>query len=313
MSYASQFQKVKKLLTSITAGDLDRVLVSGGRVYAANGRMMASATFDTDLEFFVDGKTFGSSLVGRNVELSMEDNTVVVRSDKDTNRLASSIPKEFTRPSGDWQEVPEVMVTAFETLAPFQADDRTREWACAITMRDGLTFATNNLIMGVWEGGIDGVSASFPNWLVEYVLSLDAKPTGFIVEELWIGFKFADGTDLRSSRLGREMIDSAIEMGKSIELTETELPKDWYAAVEYVSSLPGCETVTIEPNRIYAETANGSREREIVSPTTKESLWDPAWITKVASIATHLDLDAYPDPAAWHAANVKGLIIGKVR
>lgn len=312
MSYATQFQKVKRVLSSIATGDLNRVLVQGGRIYATDDRMVVSTEFDTDLEFFVDGATFGAALQARNVVLSMDDQTLVVRSDKDTNRLASSELKTFQRPTGKWRDVPPIMLTAFKTLSPFQGEDRTREWSCAVTMRDGLTFATNNRIFGVWEGGAEDISVSFPNWLVDYVLGLEADLTGFIVEDLWIGFRFSDGTDVRSARLGRDMLDEAVEMGKAIEPTGAELPKGWSAAVQYVSELPGCDTLTIGPDRMYAETENGSRERKIESPTTKETMWDPAWINRVASAATHIDLEAWPNPSTWNGPRVKGLLLGKV-
>lgn len=313
MSYASQFQKVKKIVSSISANDLNRVLVQEGRIYATDDRMVISTTFDTDLEFFVDAATFGSALVGRNVQITMEDGMVVVKSEKDTNRVATIEARPLPRPEGDWIEVPPKLLHAFETLTPFQAEDRTREWACAITVRDGLMFATNNCILGVWEDGGSDINASFPSWLVEYVLSLDAEPTGLIVEEDWVAFKFDDGTEVRALRLAREMIDQAVEMGKAIERNGAELPEGWSAAIQYVADLPGCETVVIEPHRVYAETADGSRERAIDSPTTKESLWDPDWIVRVARAATNLDLDAWPNPATWYGPNVRGLIIGKVQ
>lgn len=309
MSYASQLDKIIKVISSVDVENLYRVLVTGGRIYASDDRMVVSTPFDSDLEFFVDAVTLRSALQGQNVRLSMKGDNLTVKSDEGTNRLKSVEFEPFKRPQGDWREVPEHMLKAFAALAPFQAKDRTREWACAITVRDGNTYATNNRILGVWEGGDEDISTTFPNWLIGYILSHDENPTAFIVEELWIGFTFEDGTEIKSAQVGTVMPQDVIDMGNAIKRDSPLLPSSWEQAVSYVVDLPSCDTLKITPERIYTETFNGSRERLISSPTTKESLWDPVWLHRMAELATNVDFDK--DPATWHGPDVKGLIIGK--
>lgn len=311
MSYLSQFLKVKPVLTSFTADNLDHVMVREGRIFATDDRITVSAPFRSDLEFVVHGETFGEAIKPKDVALSMEGECLVVRHGRSTTRIASAPLKDFLRPIGKWKPQPASMMPAFRALASFQAKDFTREWACGITIRNGKTYATDNQIFGVWEGGGDDIDATFMSWLVNYLIRFKEEPAGYIIEDNWIGFRFEDDTEVRSARLERELTEDAVAVGDSISRRGLPIPFGWFESVSYVSQLPRCDTLTIAPDFMSAKTDEGSRTREIKSPCSKETAWDPKLMKRIAHVATHIDLDAWPKPAPWYGRNVRGIIAGK--
>jgi len=313
MSLASQFRKIRKVFSTFNAGNINRVAVMDGRIFATDDRIIVSTPFDSDLSFMVDGETFGKAVTRDKATLTIDEaGDVIVTAGVFTASLVTSEPDPRMRPDGEWQPLPKNLLMAFEALQPFQSDDVSREWACAITIKDGHLFATNNYIFAVWddEDAAD-MDVSFPAWVVDYMLDLDEKPTGLCIHDDWIGLRFEDDTEILAFRLSREMEQSVMDMGLAIERVGEKIPEGWRKILSEVVEQPGADTVVITPTQLICETDKGTLVAEIASPTTVESQFSPKLLLTVVGIATHIDLDAAPNPSTWYGNNVRGLIAGK--
>jgi len=313
MSYATQFAKVKKVFMQLDAGGLNRVMVKGGRIYATDDRMVVSTPFDCELEFCVNGKAFGNAIARPSPSLHFSDDSLHVTSGDAVLTMTSTEVEDKMRPSGDWIALPKNLIHAFEALHKFQSQDVSREWACAITIKDRRLYATNNFVYGVWEEEDAGdLDVAFPAWVVAYVMDLGLTPVGMVDNETWIGLNYDDGTELLAFKVGRKMPESAIEMGKSIEKKGDEIQPGWKSAVIDACSLPGTDTLKITPDEITTSTSETNLTIKIDSPTSKDCLFSPELILPVLGVATHIDLEAAPAPSTWYGHNIRGLIAGKV-
>lgn len=314
MSIAAQYRRVKNVFSNFNAGDIDKVLVTGGRIYATDSRIIVSTPFDCALDFLVDGAKFGGAIVRKGASLRLDNDTLVIDADASTEYLTTGEVTSRTRPDGKWQPLPEQLLEAFRALRPFQSEDMSREWACSVTARRGHLFATNNFIFAIWEAPeLGDLDVAFPSWLVAYVLDIGEPPAEMCLHNDWIGLRWEDETEVLAFRLQREMEDKIVNMGLSVEKVGQELPKGFLSAIHEAAGIVGCETLTITPTEIIGESQEDRRVVKFASPTDKPVYFDPNLLLPVLTLATHLDLEAAPDPSSWYGDGVRGLIAGKVK
>ena len=307
------YQRVKGVLDTSIMDDLDKVQVSGGRLHSDDDRLSISTPVDSDLTFLVRGRHFASAVQRKHVDLSLDGSTLVVTSGNRVNELATASPRNFILPDGDWLEAGDWLKDSFKVLAPFMSTDRSRSWACGITVRDGKGYCTNNYAIGLWPGCPRELDVTFPVWCVDYINEMPHKLTHYIVEEKWIGLRFADGTEARSPRLSREFLKTAQEVGDKIEPVGNEISDKFRDVLMELIDVPDMDTIQISPDCCWVQRESGISKINIEAPTKKQSTWNPKLLKMCLEPATHMDFDAWPAPATWYGPDAYGMLAGKTK
>lgn len=320
MTLLSSFKKVKQAVVSADAGALSHVLVKDGRIYATDSRMTCSAPTDVADTFMVPGRELEKALtiLGEKHRLKVEETKIIVSEGTRRVTINTIPPSEawVAKLEGEFTEVPKGFRSALRVAAPFMSDDKTKVWACAVRIKNDRLYATNNvsLVAVECEGWAQGVDATLPDWVVNYILEREDAVTEIAVGDTFVCFKFADGSWLRSTRLSQEMPDMVpeklAEFFAALGHPEFALTDDWRRAYATVVQLSD-ESVTIAPGHISAGKGQAQVVAEVDSPVEEDTVWHPKFLGKVISASTHFDPRHYPKPATFVGTGITGVIAGR--
>lgn len=314
--------KVKRALSrQDIVSQLTHYSIKDGFIYAGDGRYVACAPIDCDQNFIVAGKEF-ERLVARLPSIDkvvVTDKDVTLRSARAHGSI-KTLPAEMdgvlATPGPVWNEPPPRLLDALETVRPFISDNAVHQFAlCACLGRDSIVATTNVSLIKVDCPSLDGSGQLLPLWAIDHILSRkDNDLVGIQIYPEYASFKWDDDSWIRTQLINGEFPSVAVKLFEKYEDPEWEIPADWREAFEFLVDLAG-DWIAIGANKMISEKDASKVEHEIPStpvPLSEDmSRWSTKFLEPVIKIATHWNLQKYPQPAEFKAQGVQGFIIGR--
>lgn len=309
--------------------------LKGGRVYASDGALTASAPISEALEHVVPAEELDKALqiFGSDAEYIWSEDTLLVKKGrrKMTIRLLKPDQVSLLEPTVSKQMVPKDFKQCLKKIRPFLSDDASRPWALTAWLRPDaggkhVCIATNNITVAEvsmedssrFESSID---IQIPNYAIDFLLNREQSVTHIGVENNKVSFWFEDDSQVTAQLFAVKMPEAVPNILSLLEkelagVSLFQLTDEWREAYKSIVMLSP-EELTIGPEIMKAGRKQCILEIEINShpprDTTKaESHWNPKFLSPVVDLATYIDLGSYPKASGFFGPGVRGLIIGKL-
>lgn len=317
-AYREAIEKVKNAVAEAdTVTPQSVYIVENGFVKASDSRMTAGTPWpNADHKFVVSAEPFERALrLMSNPILEIKENAIVVKE----GRRRVTIPVILGdavmhfEPEGDPEELPPGFIDAIKSLAPFMSDNKLQSWACGVIFTGALAIATNNVIVAACdlEESIGQDDFVVPDWAVVFLNKAKLDATEFAVTRHAITFWFEDGSWLRTAKLSQLAPEVLYRVLDNWGKPEFEIDDAWKSAYDFAVSFAD-DLVTITATDIVGGKLDKADARaDAVSPVEGEALFNPKYLSKVLSTATHFDPGAWPAPAPFYGRGLRGFIIGR--
>lgn len=193
-------------------------------------------------------------------------------------------------------------------LRPFISDDASRPWSNGILLRDGYAYATNNVIMARTPFAWDFGDINLPVYAVDELLRIGEEPAELLLQESALTFVLGDAW-LRAQLLTGEWPDVASRM--DVLEQGAPVPDGIAAAIEKI--LPFCPDPKL-PEIVFSKdgisTAEGEHCAAVEGITLPAGRYRAEVLLLVLTVATHMNLAAYPAPIAFEGDGVEGVFVG---
>lgn len=305
----------------------------GGRVYASDGALTASAPIDEKLEHVVPAEEFDKALqiFGSDADYIWSEDTLLVKKGKRrmTIRLLPPDQVSLLEPTAISQEVPKDFKACLKKIRPFISDDASRPWALTTWLKQDsagkhICLATNNI--SVVEVSMEELSkfnssmdVQIPNYAIDFLLGREQSVTNIGVENNKVSFWLDDDSNVTAQLFAVKMPDQIHSILDTIDDAGSEcflLTDEWREAYKSIGMLSP-EELTIGPETMSAGRKQALLEVEVSSqpprdPAKAASYWNPKFLGPVIDKVTHIDFGAYPKASRFHGPGIRGLIIGKL-
>jgi DNA polymerase III sliding clamp (beta) subunit (PCNA family) len=201
------------------------------------------------------------------------------------------------------------LLEVVKILRPFVSEDASRPWACGILLKEGMAFATNNIIVAGVPSPSLPIPLNLPSFLIDELIRLKQEPDTIRANANSITFMFKDGSWLKGSLLTTEWPDVRRMLPVDVDVV---VPDGLLSAVEQIS--PFCQD-TKQPYILLGsfgiQTSEGAKSAQFNGFSLPEAVFRSEPLINVLRAATNVDFSKYPAPCPFVGKdNLKGLIIG---
>lgn len=329
---------VKKVKGALSSKDyissLTHYHLKQGKIFAANGALVASAPVDEALEHVVPADELEKALniFGEDAEYIWSAETLLVKKSRKrmTVRLLAPEQVDLIEPVAELHKVPKRFISGMRSVRPFISDDATRPWALTAWLHRNqygshVWTATNNMTVAEADAESSDdklaqtIDCQIPNFAVDYVLARQEAVIGFGCTENKATFAFDDGSQITTQLFSVKMPEQVSKMVADCYDAPTQyqpLNSDWCDAYKTVVQISP-EEIVFKPNLMSAGKKQATMEVEIETQrprdiTKPDSYWNPKFLTPVVDAATKIDFGNYPNACKFYGDGVRGLMAGKV-
>lgn len=308
---------------------LTHFFIDAGRITGYNGRMALSSPIDLDLTLRPKAIEFIKALNTCKGVISMHampNGSLVVKSGAFKALVqCSTDPFPKLDITGTEVELSHSLLAPLKMLAPFISEDASREWSRGILFRGQTAVATNNIvIVEAWLKSVFPIEVNLPKNAVVELLRIGIEPDKMIVrqapndagelEVVGCTFMYPNGRWLMTHTISTQWPDITRVFARSGE--PKPIPPTLFSGVDDIS--PFCDedrriflssgTVSTVPG-IHVDAGTSS---EVEGLTVTDGCFNADALASLRSIATSLDLAAYPAPCLFYGDMVRGVIVGKL-
>lgn len=209
---------------------------------------------------------------------------------------------------GEEVPCPGGMVKALKAMQPFMATSNKRPILQSLYLSNGFAYATDGQVAAkIPAPTVEGLSLLLPPRLVDELIKNEADPVKVRLSENRATFFYSELNWIQSNVLeGRFPNVDKVLSGANIQ----EAPEIDGAVKDGVSKVLRFATgdyssVTFDDNGIKAG------EAIFYMDGLKTSYWNGKTLANVLAVATHADLEAYPNPAGWRGEDgIEGVLLG---
>jgi hypothetical protein len=316
---------IKRVRAAISSKDIvayqTHYLIKGGRIYAQNGRVKASAPFPIEGEFLVSGLEFERAVdrLPGDFKVEIMEDFVRIKSGRFRSDIRTLPADTFDMPKVEGTKVKvnfDQFLDTLRALRPFVSDNATKSFSLSIAFKGGKAYATNNVAMAMAEvsGLPKKVDVRLPVWAVDYILSVDSP----LKQSVWTAhnatFFWDDGTNMQTHLGADPFPDIAFKLMAEVGDCPFEITDDWRSAMLTMSDL-GEGELNILKDHVIVGKGKASTRADIKSPTPKDSdysRWNIGNLLPVMQSATHLDFTAWPKPMTFKWPGVRGLVAARM-
>lgn len=286
------------------------VTAEGDYLYASNGNVSMRIPYNGAPFSVVGADIDKATSILDDYELAVNDASVVIKRGRSRITIAQC-EERATRcdDSGEHFALPPDFTDVLRAVAPFISTDQTKRWACAVQLRNGYAYATNNVCL-VRANCATGVNVSLPDHLVKILLTRQ-QPVCMAVSQSNIAFIWDDRVIVSTTANSLAFPDGAVKMIDSAPLANVEITDEWRAAFELAATLASDE-LFIENDGIRVNRNSSKLQSDVqLMPLSTTTAWNPNFLAPAIGVATHFDPSPYPSPAPFRGDRVKGLIMGR--
>lgn len=297
---------------------LQAISVYGSRIQGTNGRLTIDAPC-ADLRgynFIVPCAPFLKAVDSCNGEpvltvkpdgssINVKRGTFKVNLPLDTT---DSFPHQL--PSGQpLSGVSGDLLPTLKVLRAFVSEDESRQWACGILFKDGVAYATNNVVVASMPTVSFPSALNLPRFFIDELLRLKREPIEILADDRSITFKFEDTSWIKSSLLATEWPPVEKMIPTSVEGIVLE---GLLSAVEQIT--PFCNDAK-QPVILFGsdgiKTLEGDKSAHFEGFDLPYGAYRSEPLGAVLRAADQVDFTTYPKPCPFAGPNgLKGLMIG---
>lgn len=223
------------------------------------------------------------------------------------------IPGDFPEVAPEGREIilNGSLLKAIKTLAPFIAEDASRQWARGILLRGQSAYATNNVVlMQYWLGYDFPIDLNIPRAAVIELLRIGEEPERLQLAENNVTFHFSGNRWLRTQTydLGWPDVDKVLS-GAGIP----EMPAPvavWDAAEELAPFVDELGRLFFTPGKVSTSQTEGDGASVEIPEIATEGCFHFKQVGLISSVVEKIDFSVYPRPCPFTGQNIRGVIVG---
>ena len=225
-----------------------------------------------------------------------------------------NIPQEM-EPIGTYTELPHGILEPLRVLAPFIAEDASRDWARGILLRGQSAFATNNVILvEKWVKYAFPIEANLPKTLIAELLRINIEPVGVQLATNSITFHYAGERWLCSQLYTTQWPDVSSILDEPV-VNLLSVPAAFWHALEALTPFVGDSgMVHISPNNVSTAVNLGEATESgatiQIENLPAEGSFNLKYLKQLKKITSSIDFAAYPKPCLFFGDNLRGAIAG---
>lgn len=292
-------------------------LLKGKRIYASDGRMMASAPFPSDIEALVPGNELELLVdrLGDKITMTLDGDVLKLSAGRQRGSIAILPPEEFgfPIPPEAWNKPPVSFLSALRTVRPFISDNATKPWALCAALYDGYMVGTTNVcLVEVACAKLKGNGTLVPCWAIDYLLSRTEPLVGMQAFEGALAWKWEDGSWMRTQLVQGDFPPAALKILADLTPPAWAISEEWRKAYVTMSGMT-TDVMEVHAERLCGKTGGAVSEYDVESPVPAAgvSRWTTKFLDPVLNIATHWQPDAWPNPAPFVGPGIRGVIMGR--
>jgi DNA polymerase III sliding clamp (beta) subunit (PCNA family) len=215
-------------------------------------------------------------------------------------------------PEGDIIPVSGDFMKAIRAIAPFIADDASREWARGILFRGTSAYATNNIIIvQYWLGHTFPVEVNVPKTAIAELIRINEEPTHLQVTATSITFHFTGNRWLRTQTFNNVWPDVNKVLDRPSN--QVKFPEDFFAGLAILKPfMDKLERVFFEDGKMSTH-ANDVEEGAVMMATglPATGIFNLVQLTSLEGLIDSIDLTQYPAPCLFYGGDrIRGAMVG---
>ena len=221
------------------------------------------------------------------------------------------IPGDFPEvgPEGIPIKIENGILPALKILAPFIAEDASRQWARGILLRGDSAFATNNVaLLQYWLGSPFPIDLNIPKAAVAELLRIGEEPVEVLVADASVTFKFEGDRWLRTQTYDLAWPDVTPILDRPS--TQQTVPDGLWEAVEDLSPfVDDIGRLFLSEGKISTSTEDGAGASvDIANPHA--GCYHFKQLALLSKVVQTIDLSCYPLPALFTGDRIRGALSG---
>jgi len=214
------------------------------------------------------------------------------------------------KPSGMPADIPgDVILKAFNRLAPFVATDGLRPWANGIMLRGSSAFATNNVVLvEAWLGAELPLTANIPLSAVKAVIAQKQPPTRVTMDAQSITFFYESGRWIKT--LLYEDDWPPVERILNEDCDPKPLPDELFNGANAISKFASGDKVYFRNGSMCSSPHDEEGATYQVQGLAENGKYNIEALKLLQGVATQADFDRYPKNALFFGENIRGVLIG---
>lgn len=223
------------------------------------------------------------------------------------------IPGDFPEVAPEGTVIPlnGKLLGVIKTLAPFIAEDASRQWARGILLRGQSAFVTNNVVLIQYHLGYDfPVDLNIPRSAVVELIRIGEEPVSLQIGEGNVTFHFEGDKWLRTQTYDLAWPD----VEKVLDAPASELAAApsglWEAAESLAPFVDDLGHLFLTPGKVSTSQEGGEGASMDLEEIKYEGCFHFKQVTLISKIVDTIDLSTYPKPSPFRGENLRGVIVG---
>jgi DNA polymerase III sliding clamp (beta) subunit (PCNA family) len=213
-------------------------------------------------------------------------------------------------PEGEILELSEPILPVIKKLAPFIAEDASRQWARGILFRGKSGYATNNIC--IVEHRLNQpfpVEVNIPHVAIKELLRINVEPASIQVSERAVTFHYPENRWLKSKLL----VEAWPDIGKILDNPSNAqtIPKTFFDEVErLIPFLDELQHIYFTETGIATGLVEGVGATVDLEGLPKIGVYQAKQLLLLREVVNKIDFEAYPKPCLFYGDNLRGALIG---
>lgn len=206
----------------------------------------------------------------------------------------------------------EGFIAALKALEPLIAEDASRPWARGILFDGKTASATNNIIVAqLWLDFKFPTRINLPHAAVNELIRLKQEPIEMIVTENHVTFIYENERWLRSQLYSTKWPDLDGFFKNRVEGKAQPVPEGFYDSLREVAPfVDALYRVHISDGKVASSSDMDLATTSEVPNLRGEGIYNVTQLLLLEGIATKLNFDAWPAPAAFFGDRLRGSVVG---
>lgn len=295
---------------------LQHFRIKDGTIKGYNGNLSLCCPIDLDLDITPKAIPFIKAVATCREAVAMSltpTGKLSIRSGKFRALVDCETEGEFPdlSPEGEPVTLPGGLLPVLKKLAPFIADDASRQWARGILFRGQSAFATNNIVLlEQWMGVPFPVAVNIPRSAVVELLRIGQEPLALQVAEGSVTFHFEGGGWMRTQVYDKDWPDVQKVLAAPGAVLKP-IPEGLLDAVTDLSPFVDEQgRIFLRPGVVATTLEDGDGAAVELGSVAETGCFNHKHLLSLADVAETIDLSAYPKPCPFRGELLRGALVG---
>lgn len=294
--------------------ELTHYHIENGLIKAFNGMLGLCCPIDLNLDVKPNATQFFKAIQSckETATLHLTDAGRLAIKSGPFRAFVDCIPGDFPEvlPKGRKIPLDGGLLAVIKALAPFIAEDASRQWARGILLRGQSAYVTNNIILiQKWLGYQFPIDLNIPRAAVAELLRIGEEPTSLQVGENNVTFHFPGNRWLRTQTydLSWPDVDRILSVDGDFKAAPQAL---WDSTEELVHFVDDQGRLFLSPGKVSTSQNEGEGASVDIPELEHAGCFHFKQLYLVSKIADKIDLSKYPKPCPFIGKDLRGVIIG---